>query len=78
MFIDYQKLPATKNLPSHGRGHWFDPSTAHHKLKRLLVRTSTYFWLYGCEFDFLDGPDRNDFGNAYAPAADSRVIFFYL
>src|SRR5262249_46413183 len=22
---------ARSSLPSHGRGHWFDPSTAHHK-----------------------------------------------
>src|SRR6516165_7875389 len=22
---------AGSKLPSHGRGHWFDPSTAHHK-----------------------------------------------
>jgi hypothetical protein len=22
-------------MPSHGRGHWFDPSTAHHKISNL-------------------------------------------
>ena len=29
-------------LPSHGRGHWFDPSIAHHSSRILVIRLFVY------------------------------------
>ena len=29
-------------LPSHGRGHWFDPSIAHHSSRILAIRLFVY------------------------------------
>src|SRR6266436_3332176 len=34
-------------LPSHGRGHWFDPSTAHHKSMTYLYQTRKVRHKYG-------------------------------
>ena len=34
-------------MPSHGRGHWFDPSTAHHKINELQKASRLFFPPYG-------------------------------
>src|ERR1022692_3140624 len=52
-YLDYRKRLETQVLPSHGRGHWFDPSTAHHKsmtceTKRRQVREGQATGLIAC------------------------------
>jgi len=47
LFFTPLKLFRPSIPPSHGGGHWFDPSTAHQYFKDLGDKPKSFFLLYG-------------------------------